>query len=183
MRRFLTPGLICGCAVVGAGLVALPWVERPQAQALPGEWSKGSRTHALVTLAAAAVDRACRNGDVAGLQRTTSRRYFGELQALLGGSGRRLDEATLRQQKVHVGGVGRLPLLIGVAGADAAVAVFERERVGFEHEAQAQALLALRFAWDGFELRLDGKVSRTVPPGDSMSIRARTLAIELLASR
>jgi hypothetical protein len=137
----------------------------------------------MVTLAAAAVDKACRTGDVAALQRATSPRYFAALAALLADDGRRLDGASLQQQKVHVGGIAQLPLLVGVAGADAAVAVLARDRAGVEHEVEPRALLALRFSWDGFTMRLDDKVSRAVPAGESVSAAARALAKELMAAR
>lgn len=183
MRPLLVPGLVCVCAVTGACLVALPWLDRPQPHTLPAEWGVDSRTLALVNVAASAVDRACRLGDLAALQRATSGRYFLELQALLARDGRRLDAESLRQQKVHVGGVAQLPLLVGLGSADAAVAVFARARTGYEYEAQAQGLLALRFTWDGFVLRLDDKVGLAVPPGEDSLSTARRLAHELLASR
>lgn len=183
MRRLAGPGLVCGCAVGGACLVALPWLRPPRPHSLPAEWGRGSRTHALVMAAAGTVDRACRTGDVDALGRATTTRYLAGLQELLRQGGRRLDGASLAEQKVHVGGIAQLPLLVGVAGSDAAVAVFARERTGIEHEAQAQALLALRFAWDGFELRLDDKASRTVAPGESLAGQARSLAKRLLAER
>lgn len=183
MRRGLIPGAVCGCAVVGACLVAFPWLERPQPHTLPQEWGVESRTHALVNVAAGAVDRACREGDLVALQAATSPRYFGELEGLLARGGRRLDAETLRQQKVHVGGIAQLPLLVGLGAPDAAVAVFARARTGFEHEAEAHGLLGLRFAWDGFVMRLDGKVGRAVAPGTSVASAARALARELLAAR
>ncbi|MEZ5965915.1 MAG: hypothetical protein R3F56_18920 [Planctomycetota bacterium] len=183
MRLSSPPGLVCACAVVGACLVAFPWLDRPQPRSLPQEWGVESRTHALVNMAAGAVDRACRDGDLVGLRNATSSRYLGVLHGLLARDGRRLDAESLRQQKVHVGGIAQLPLLVGLGAADAAVAVFARERAGFEFEAEANALLALRFTWDGFTLRLDDKVGRTVPPGQSLTVAARALARELLAGR
>jgi len=180
MRRLALPGLVCACAVAGAVLVALPWVDRPQPRSLPPQWGKDSRTHALVRAAAAAADAACRAGDVPALRDRITTRYFEVLQGLLWRDGRRLDADSLRQQRLLVGDLTRLPLLVGVAAPAAAVAVYARERAGVEHEVEGQGILALRFTWDGFDLRLDDKVGRAVAAGESIRAAAHVLAQELL---
>jgi hypothetical protein len=144
--------------------------------------------------AVARVDAACSAGDLDALRALTTARYFGELTSLIGQSARRLDADASPAHKLHVGDVGALRLVLGSSAPDprrgdsvegeiraAAVVVFARRRAGFEHQADGGALFALRFAWDGFDLRLDGKASRLVRVGDLEAAVARELARELLA--
>ena len=189
------PRWVYATAVAGACFVAAPWFEWREPRSLPGSFDARSRTAELIVEAVARVDAACSTSDLDSLRALTTERYFGELSSLIGQSARRLDADASPAHKLHVGDVGALRLVLGSSASNpppdgappdgriraTAVVVFARRRAGFEHQADAGALFALRFAWDGFDLRLDGKASRLVRVGDLEAAVARELARELFA--
>lgn len=136
---------------IGAGLLVFPF--------LPGHWpnplQEGVRLRAVdllqLKMAAARVDLACRNGDVARFAEAVTDEHRGRLAQQLEVVERALDRAALRQlatdRDFSFAELLRRPVLASeVRGARAAVAVARPAGDGAQ---------VLEFVWDGRRLRLD----------------------------
>lgn len=185
MTQPLPQRWIYASAVAGACCIAAPWVDWRSPRSLPGTFDARSVTAAMIVAKAAEVDAACAGVDAAALRACTTARYFAELDALLAQSSRRFDADAPAAQRTLLGDLRSLRLLQGTTaplrdGRSLAVAVYARPRSGFEHQSQAAALLGLRWVWDGYDLRFDGKQSRALQVGELESAAARELTRSML---
>ena len=165
-------------ASLGVLLVVAPWVA-PRSLDLPPEIRAGQPAQERLLQLARAVDGAFARGDVDGLRAQVTPAQWSRMDAWVRGAGRTLDAATLREQGYLIGDVDNMPYLHGASRADAAVLVFARGP-GIATSSDRRSLFGVRFAWDGWTLRLDGKRSLTVPPLDDLAARAVEWAAELL---
>lgn len=169
---------LSGC---GAVLAVLPWLALPEPMRAPSRIEPGSATFVELTGLCKEIDRACREGDVAGLRRRVTHEMWLESVRLLRAAGRRADGRSLAQQRFLVGDLSALPPVRGAAANERAVLVFLRTRPATPGgAAMRRSLLALGFAWDGYRFLLDRKTSVRVGTTGPVDAAAEHLALRLL---
>lgn len=164
---------------VATGLMILPWVSWPHSMTLPSEFTMDHPAYGVLVAVALDVDRVCRKGDVAGIERCTTGAFRAEMARRLQGTGKEISAKTLRETRALVGDLRQEDLRLARAGGDRAVLVFRQRGFG----AWARDFhLGVVFAWDGYRFLLHRIASRLLMPGDSEADGARQLVAELLES-
>jgi hypothetical protein len=171
-------------ALLGGALVALPWVGGPGPAALPAQWGTEGWVYGRVVAVGTSIDQACAEGDLDRLRSLLTPDYLASLADLLRQHGHDLGGDSLRRQRRHLGDFAALQLVVGLGAPRAAACVFSSDQPQRDAGYPARrALLGLRFAWDGYALRLDARAARSLLPGDSVPALGRAFAAELLESR
>ena len=175
------PWLLIALGCAGALLVALPWIPRSRPMPLPPVIEDGSDAHRHLLRVASRADAACARGDVVGLRSLLTPSHWGEVETLMRSAGKQIDPHTLREQRYLIGDLSVLRLLHGAASGSSAVLVFERSASPLEEgRAARRSLFAVRFSWDGSELRVDAKRNLVIGPAIDGAARAREWVGELL---
>ncbi|MEM7203777.1 MAG: hypothetical protein AAF628_26170 [Planctomycetota bacterium] len=176
-RRWTRLGL-AGAALVGVGLVVLPWLPRDRPMPLPPQLDEGGAGHRLLAELAADVDRVCATGDVAALQELVTPELWQDLLRRVTAAGATESlEVAFRQLRSVVGDLATTPLLAGVAGDDQAILVFSRMRPAVDAGyPTSRSLFGLRFRWSGRRFLLDAKENRVVQPGEEPQALSQELA-------
>jgi len=164
---------------VAASLVILPWLSWPQSMKLPSEFAMDHPAYGVLVAAALDVDRLCRKGDMAGIERCTTGAFRAEMARRLQGIGKEISARTLRETKALIGDLRGEDLRLARAGGDRAVLVFRQRGYG---EWARDFLLGVVFAWDGYRFLVDRISSRILVPGGSEADGAHQLVAELLES-
>ena len=82
---------------VATVLLILPWVSWPQSMKLPSKFTMDHPAYGVLVAVALDVDRICRNGDVAGIERCTTGVFRAEMARRLRGIGKEITARTLRE--------------------------------------------------------------------------------------
>ena len=177
-RPVLQAAALTVMACFSLALIVYPWL-RPQPLDLPPVIEQSTPAHGRLVQAAAAVDAVCATGDVRGLRAAVTDAQWREIGTWMRDAGRQLDAGTLREQGYLIGDLEAMPLIHGASEGDAAVAVFSRRGLG--RARVRDDLFAVKFGWDGHDLRFDGKQTLQLGPLDDRELRARAWARDLLA--
>lgn len=138
------------CTSLGLAALVFAWLPGPWPNPLPAGPLTDAAALERLRAAAASVDAACAQGDVAGFTEATTPAMRQQLAGRLRATERRIDAGTLRELAAVAPWAPwlRLPVLAAeVRGDRAAVAV---ERPGGE------GAQVLQFVWDGQRFRGDG---------------------------
>ena len=172
--------------IVGLVLLILPWVQFPGAMTAPSEFGTGHSTYIALGRLAGEVDKACKNGDVSGVEGRITEDFRAELVRRLAGTGKDITPLTLRDTQVLIGELRGQDFRLGRADADRAVLIFrQRSYAGSQAERGGRGFLyGVLFAWDGHRFLVDRTRSSTLAAlGESEVQGAERLARELLESR
>ena len=165
---------------VAVGLVILPWLPWPQSMQLPSVLTMDHPVCGALVAVALDVDRVCKSGDVAGIERRTTGAFRAELARRLEGTGKEITAETLWETRALIGELREEDLRLARASVDRAVLVFRQRGYGVPAR---EFLLGVVFAWDGYRFLVHGTSSRMLALGDSEADGAHELAAELLESR
>lgn len=140
-------------AVVGAGLLVLPWVPWPRAADGPGEFRRGDPIHITLMACARSVENAVQRGAVQQLRDAVTADHLQWISAQLARMEIRIKPADLRSIGELHGDPGAVPFLRGAVRDNLAVMIHGR---GPDSLSDTPGVLrGWRFAWDGWKWRLD----------------------------